>query len=138
MRPTPPAPYHHGMRGFRGTWPFLVAIVLVYLAPAAFGWVLSVTAAGQPVEARESAALAVWALFALMVNPIACMATSFFVGWRRGFVWLFPIVVALAFVPVGWAILGARGLVYPVIYLVFGLIGWWFGWSVHRRQQSPA
>lgn len=126
------------MRGFRDTWLFLVAILVVYLAPLAFGAVLAITAPQQSVEARQAASLAVTTLFAFMVNPIACMAAGFFVGWRRGFVWAFPIVAALLYVPVGLAALGTRGLVYSVIYLVFGMLGWWFGWQVHQRQQASS
>jgi hypothetical protein len=128
------------MRGFSRTWPFLFGIVIVYLAPAGFGLVLGATDASRPAAERAKTTLAVFAWLALMIYPAANMVVGFFSGWRQGRVWLVPLVAAALSIPFTIAQIGPQGwvgsLIYAGIYVVFGLVGWFFGWKVHDRQSA--
>lgn len=120
------------------TWPFLLAILLVYLAPATIGLVM--TMSGESPDRAALIARAAWAYLALLINPVACMVIGFFAGWKQGKVWLVPVLAAALSVPFSLQFVGtsAAGFgaaaVYFAIYLVFGVLGWLFGWQINRRQ----
>ncbi|MDQ7991115.1 MAG: hypothetical protein AAGC63_00155 [Propionicimonas sp.] len=125
------------MLRFGRTWPYLLAMALVYLAPAAMG-----PASALWGDQRDPVLLAraVWGYLALFIYPFACMVVSFFAGWRVGRVWLLPILAAAMSVPFSLYYIGkgAQGLVSAgivlVIYLAFGMLGWFLGYQVHKRQ----
>lgn len=126
------------MLRFSRTWPFLLAITIVYLAPATIGAVMSLS--GESAEAAGTIARAAWAYLALLVYPVACMVVGFFAGWKLGAVWLVPVLTAALSLPFSVQFLGATApgftaaAIYFGIYLAFGLIGWFFGWQVGKRQ----
>lgn len=120
------------------TWPFLLAILLVYLAPATIGLVM--TMSGESPDRAALIARAAWSYLALLINPVACMVIGFFAGWKQGKVWLVPVLAAALSVPFSLQFVGTSpaafgaAAVYFAIYLVFGVLGWLFGWQINRRQ----
>lgn len=124
------------MRGLTRTWPYGIALVVVFLGPVAFGAVLEATAGATDATTRAAAATGLARFFALIIDPIAVMVASFFAGFRIGPVWAFPLLAALVYLPVGLLQFGAVGAIYAAIMAVFGLLGWFFGSRVHSRQQA--
>lgn len=128
------------MLQLRRSWPFLLGIFLVYLAPATLGAVMAAT--GQSEATSHTLARAAWSYLALLVYPVAAMVVSFFAGWRLGGVWLVPVLVAALSLPFSLQFLGTSpaalltATVYLAIYLAFGLAGWFLGHQVHLRQRA--
>lgn len=127
------------MLRFSRTWPFLLAIVLVYLAPTAVGLMAGW---GASPQTSDAIARALWASLALLLYPIAVMVTGFFAGLTWGKVWLVPVLAAVLSVPFSLLFLGTTAaalvaaLVYFAIYLGFGVVGWFLGYQVHLRREA--
>lgn len=66
-------------------------------------------------------------LFFLVTLPTICFVTAFVFGMKHSFHWLYPLAVALLFVPAVFIFYGRTALVYVIIFGVISLIGNFFG-----------
>lgn len=59
----------------------------------------------------------------LFIIPFICFALSFLYGMRKGFFWLYPILVSFLFVPSIFLFYNSSASIYILIYGIVALIG---------------
>lgn len=102
----------------------LTIALVVYLAPAA---VLQT----MPPDSAKSALITAL----IVVNPLLNFVLGAFYGWRYRPWMLFPMFVAIVFLPAVYIVYNNSALVYGVLYLIAGYVGLGLGALVRRTQQ---
>ena len=72
-------------------------------------------------------------LILLLATPLICFACALVYGIKHGFNIVFPIVVALLFIPAIFIFYNKTAWVYAVIYFVIPLVGNFVGRSVSKQ-----
>ncbi len=64
--------------------------------------------------------------------PVITVACSLSAATKAGFVWAYPIAIALLFLPSIFLFYNSSAWVYALLYGFIALIGCFFGWLVFR------
>lgn len=72
----------------------------------------------------------------LIVIPIICVLTSLIYGFRHGFNWIFPVLVALLGIPAVFIHADESAIIYPLAYGLIALIGSLVGSLISRMTKS--
>lgn len=69
----------------------------------------------------------------LVVTPLICILSGVAFAARCGFVWYYPVLIALLFIPAVFVFYSRSALVYAVTYGILTLAGCGFGKLVQRK-----
>ncbi len=70
----------------------------------------------------------------LQFNPIYCILVGFVFSMKNGFVWYFPALTALLFLPAVYIFYNDSALVYVLAYAVVSLVGCLLGLKTYKKK----
>ncbi|WP_041668288.1 hypothetical protein [Acetobacterium woodii] len=75
-------------------------------------------------------------LFLLVIIPVYCFICAYLYGIKNGFIWVYPIIIAVVFLPSIFLIIGYKAVIYAIIYGSSAMIGIVIGKIVKNRRDG--
>lgn len=75
-------------------------------------------------------------LFLLVIIPVYCFICAYLYGIKNGFIWVYPIIIGIVFLPSIFLIISYKALIYALIYGASAMIGIILGKIVKNRRDN--
>ncbi len=72
----------------------------------------------------------------LILMPVVTLIASGFVGLKRGFTWLWPVLAGVLFIPAIFLYMNSSAWVYVPGFAVLALIGMWIGNLIRQGDKD--